>query len=313
MMYKTIGGGYVLGFVRQPKGVSNNLHNHDIHSSSHPLAKTMEDIHNAATANTTLKPSDVSKGKGLGYIPAAVDRACANLDRISRVMKKARNNTLACSMDWDATSFEEVADEIDTKDREHGSNFSQSASAELRKLSRPYLISAGIENGIQFIFTMNPLMSEVLSKAEFIEADITFNETKEYPYLFNVVAFNDTTMEWIVVSRVRMNKQDHQAHCLGFKKTFQQCASSHSLFKVGESLLGIVIDWSDSEIRGLSEAVGKELAKSLLRGCRVHWNRSWQRIRDRVATSKDKKMERMIFGKIASQIPKLPMGEYVYM
>ena len=29
-----------------------------------------------------------------------------------------------------------------------------------------------------------------------------------------------------------------------------------------------------------------------------------------VATSKDKKMER-IFSKIASQIPKLPMGEYV--
>ena len=89
-------------------------------------------------------------------------------------MKKARNDTLACSMDWD----EEVADEIDTKDREHGSNFSQPASAELRKLSRPYLISAGTDNGIRYIFTMNPLMSEVVSKAEFIEADIMFNKTK---------------------------------------------------------------------------------------------------------------------------------------
>ena len=94
---------WILGFVRQPKGPSNNLHNHPIHSSSHPLAKTLEDIHSAATSNTALKPSDVSKGKGLGYIPAAVDRACANLDRISRVMKKARNDTLACSMNWDAT------------------------------------------------------------------------------------------------------------------------------------------------------------------------------------------------------------------
>ena len=97
-----------------------------------------------------MKPSDVSKGKGLG---AAVDRHCANLDRISRVMKKARNDTLACSIDWDATSFQEVADEIDTKDREHGSNFSQPASAELHKLSTPYLISAGIDNGIWYIFT----------------------------------------------------------------------------------------------------------------------------------------------------------------
>ena len=41
--------------------------------------------------------------------------------------------------------------------------------------------------------TYLPLMSEVLLRAEFIEADITFNETKEYPYLFNVV---DTTMPW---------------------------------------------------------------------------------------------------------------------
>ena len=106
-----------------------------------------------------------------------------------------------------------------------------------------------------------------------------------------------------------MNKQDHQAYCLGFKKTFQQCASNHSSFKVGESLIGIVIDWSDSEIRGLSEAVGENLAKSLLRGCRVHWNRSWQRIRDRVATSKDKYMEKMIFSKIASQIPRISVGE----
>ena len=226
-------------------------------------------------------------------------------------MKKARNDTLAYSMDWDATLFEEVADEIDAKNKEHGSNFSQPASVEFSKLSRPYLISAGIDSGIWYIFTINPLMSEVLSKAEFIEADITFNETKEYPYFFNVVVFNDTTMEWTVVSRVRMNKQGHQAYCLGFKKTFHHCASNHSSFKVGESLLGIVIDWSDSEIHGLSEAVGEELAKSLLRGCRVHWNHSWQRIQDRVASSNDKKMEKMIFSKIASQIPTIPMGEYV--
>ena len=162
---------------------------------------------------------------------------------------------MLCSVGWDVTSFKEVADDIDSEDRQNGSNVSQPANAELCKLSRPYLISAGIENGIRYVFTMNPLMSKVLSKAEFIEADITFNETKEYPYLFNVVAFNDTTMEWIVVSRVRMNKQDHQAYCLGFKNTFQQCASNHFSFKVGESLIGIVIDWSDSEIRGLSKAV----------------------------------------------------------
>ena len=32
---------WTLGFARQPKGPLNNLHNHLIHSSSHPLSKTM--------------------------------------------------------------------------------------------------------------------------------------------------------------------------------------------------------------------------------------------------------------------------------
>ena len=75
--------------------------------------------------------------------------------------------------------------------------------------------------------------------------------------------------------------------------------------------LNRLIDWSDSEIRGLSAAVGEDHAKSLLRGCCVHWNRSWQRIRVRIASLKDKKMEKMIISKIASHIPKIPMGEHV--
>ena len=74
--------------------------------------------------------------------------------------------------------------------------------------------------------TMNPLMSEILSKSEFIEADITYHETKEHPYLFNAAAFNEKTMDWVVVSRVRLTnyKQDHSAYCLAFSKTFNKCS-----------------------------------------------------------------------------------------
>ena len=43
--------------------------------------------------------------------------------------------------------------------------------------------------------TMNPLMSKILAHAEFVEADITFNETKEYPYVFNMVAFNNNGVD----------------------------------------------------------------------------------------------------------------------
>lgn len=302
---------WIMGFVRQPKGLKGSLHNHNVHAPSHLLTKTQEDIQNAAVANVTLKPSEMCRGKGLGYIPAAVDSASANIDRISNVMCKARNNSALCNAKWDITLFEKMADDIDKEDVSNGSNYSYSLSNELKKLSRPYLVSAGIDNGIQYIFTMNPLMSEILSKAESIEADITYNETKEYPYLFNAAAFNETTMDWVVVSRVRLTKQDHIAYCLAFSKTFNKCSLDHSSFKPGESLFAVVTDWSDAEVRGLCEAVGEQVGQSLVRGCRVHWNRSWQRIRDRVACSKDKNLEKCVFSKIASQISKLPMGEGV--
>jgi len=81
----------------------------------------------------------------------------------------------------------------------------------------------GCKSGINFIHIMSPLMSKLLSEAKFTEADITFNETYEYPYLFNLAVFDDTTMEWAVVSRVRMDKEGTKAYALAFKKTFQKC------------------------------------------------------------------------------------------
>ena len=60
-----------------------------VYVSSHLLTKTQEDVESVAVANVTLKPSEISRSKGLGYIPAAVDKASANMDRISNVMCKA--------------------------------------------------------------------------------------------------------------------------------------------------------------------------------------------------------------------------------
>ena len=72
-----------------------------------------------------------------------------------------------------------------------------------------------------------------------------------------------------------MNKHDANAHALAFRKTFDACTESYQDFSVGRTL---VIDWSDADIQGLAKAVGKELEDELLRGCNVHWARSWQRV-----------------------------------
>ena len=70
-------------------------------------------------------------------------------------------------------------------------------------------------------------------------------------------------------------------------------ASQHTNLELEETLLGIVIDWSDAEIKGIGISMGKELAITLL-------TRSQQRVRDCVATSKHKTHEKGLFSSIAS-------------
>ena len=45
-----------------------------------------------------------------------------------------------------------------------------------------------------WVLAMSPLMSEILSRSECTEVDVTYKSCFELPYLFNVVAFNYITM-----------------------------------------------------------------------------------------------------------------------
>ena len=106
----------------------------------------------------------------------------------------------------------------------------------------------------------------------------------------------------MVIARVRMNKQTSDAYALAFKKLFTKCSRINQVFEPGSALLGVLTDWSDAETNGLRQAVGKTVAEKLLKGCRVHWNRSCQRVADRVARSNQ---EKDIFLKICYMIPNL--------
>ena len=59
-------------------------------------------------------------------------------------------------------------------------------------------------------------MAKVASEAEFIQCDITYDDIQEYPYIFNAVAFNSMSMEWMVIARVRLNRQTAEAYALAF-------------------------------------------------------------------------------------------------
>ena len=48
---------------------------------------------------------------------------------------------------------------------------------------------------------------------------------------------------------------------------FLKSSSVCSDFQPGSSLIGVLIDWSDAEMKGLQRAVRKSVADALLKGC----------------------------------------------
>lgn len=151
---------------------------------------------------------EVAQGKGIGYIAGSVDHAGVHLGRISR---KGRN-----PIPWDVQDFEVIAHEIDASENNIGG--STDNTQRVKELCCPYLVSAGMEGGIKDIFTMNPFQCKVRSTAEFIACDLTYNESLEYPYIINAVAFYDDTLEWVVVPCVYLDKEGAKGFGLAYKK-----------------------------------------------------------------------------------------------
>ena len=113
-------------------------------------------------------------------------------------------------------------------------------------------------------------------------------------------------MDWMVIARIWMDKQNSDAYALGFRKLFEKCKLANHNFEVGATLQGIVTDWSDAQIKGLQCVIGEETAMKLLKGCKVHWLRSCERVSDCISKSRNKQMERDVLMKIAAKVQTLP-------
>jgi len=290
---------WIIAIIRNQKEPMTNLHSHAIHGPTKIAKCVQENISKAVSLNSTITPIEISQGKGLEYVPGVIDKASTHLGRIRTEVRKAKLTSTA-EKTFDFLQLEQTLDKNDAEEIKRLGDATEGYA--VKKLSRPYLVSAGLEDGVKYIFTMNPYMSELLSKSEFIQTDITYNVSTEFTYLFNAVAFDYHLMEWEVVARVHLSHQNGNAHALAFTKMFKKCKADHPNFQPNETLLGVVTDWSDAEINGLKSCVGEDEAMQLLKGCKVHWIRSWHRVRDRVVDSTQKIKEKQIFNKIATAI-----------
>lgn len=73
----------------------------------------------------------------------------------------------------------------------------------------------------------------------------------------------------MIVSCAQLNHLDVNAYAQCFKATFEQVVGDQPTFKVGESLTGIIADWSDQQISGLEMVTGKNIASNILKGCQA--------------------------------------------
>ena len=98
---------------------------------------------------------------------------------------------------------------------------------------------------------MTPLMSKLLLDADFIETDTTiYSENSELIYLFNATVFD---LKRGVVARMRASKEDTEFYKTAFNLMFRTCHTDFPQLKRKQAIM----DWSETETKGLREAVGK--------------------------------------------------------
>lgn len=111
---------WIGGIVQNQKCDANNLHNHELHGTFKICNLVREKISNAVQSNVSLTPTDISQGKGIGFVPSAIDTASAHLGRVAREVSKIKHATDTNDKDWSPCSLESVADDVDKTDLEKG-------------------------------------------------------------------------------------------------------------------------------------------------------------------------------------------------
>ena len=158
-------------------------------------------------------------------------------------------------------------------------------------MGHPYMRDYCISPEISYQFIMSPFISKVMAAADFIQADVTYGENKILSYLFNATVFDEVTMKWVIVTHLRCNKENSEMYKKAFSLMFDTCKSDEQSYDVHKNLQGIVVDWSDTERSGIIKVLGSDLTSKLLRGCSVHWARSYQRVAARVSAKYSDEMK----------------------
>ena len=67
--------------------------------------------------------------------------------------------------------------------------------SEYSELGHDYICDYSLNPSLTWVLAMSPLMTEILSRAEFAEVDATFRASIELEYMLNFVCFDYDTLQ----------------------------------------------------------------------------------------------------------------------
>ena len=163
-----------------------NLHNHNIPGPSVVSTFVKHSIVLVVSASPRLTTDDLAAGRGLQFVPGAVDTAAASKDKLRGIRKKALEDgghrrgkkmpslpwtiiSLWCRLRYDSGFQSSIAENIWQRPRD-------GRTGELQSLGYPYMHNYCISPDISYQFIMSPFMSKVMASADFIQVDVTYGQ-----------------------------------------------------------------------------------------------------------------------------------------
>lgn len=267
-------------------------------------SKVREDIQKIVVDDIGKTTKDLMKGLELKYVPGEASAAAANADRVRKERKLALHKSSSVHKDLrpldEILKFDKIRKKVECSQLDDNGN--SEISTKVNEMIGQYQLE-----GCEYIFTPNrkyaffmaPFQSSLLSKALDIFVDITYTGNDFFPYLLNMVTFNEQTCVYNAVARVLCSRQDGESYASSIRTIFVKVTKEHSKFRNGQHLRSILVDFDDAQYNGFRDCLVEELTKKVLRGCSVHWMRSVNRVCKLVCKGEK---EEEIFKILASKI-----------